>query len=75
MVWNGEDRTGLVFRNRSENRSDDVARMRRIVDRIIQDRNDLADSDREGLTNRTDGCLLVVTVVIAVIVVVALTQR
>ena len=35
MVWNGECAAATVFRNRSESRHEDVARMRRIVDRII----------------------------------------
>jgi hypothetical protein len=37
MIWNDECTAshGAVFRNRSESRHEDVARMRRIVDRII----------------------------------------
>jgi len=38
MVWNDECVQGDVFRNRSDNRYEDVARMRRIVDRIIATR-------------------------------------
>jgi hypothetical protein len=39
MVWNDECVVqGAVFRNRSDSRYDDVARMRRIVDRIIATR-------------------------------------
>jgi hypothetical protein len=39
MVWNDESVLhGAVFRNRSDDRYEDVARMRRIVDRIIATR-------------------------------------
>ena len=38
MRWNDESGAGAVFRNRSESRHEDVARMRRIVDRIIEAR-------------------------------------
>lgn len=38
MRWNDESGAGAVFRNRSESRYEDVARMRRIVDRIVEAR-------------------------------------
>jgi hypothetical protein len=64
MVWNGEDRAGIVFRNRSDDRADDVARMRRIVDRIIEDRE-----DRGPCPAHYDGLLLVALAVIVVAIV------
>jgi hypothetical protein len=62
MVWNGEDRTGLVFRNRSDDRAEDVARMRRIVDRIIQDRHDEKD-----LKYGRHECLILVALIVLVV--------
>ena len=47
MVWNDESVVqGAVFRNRSDDRYEDVARMRRIVDRIIATR--VAPTGDEG---------------------------
>jgi hypothetical protein len=64
MVFDGEDRAGRVFRNRSDDRAKDVARMRRIVDRIIEDR------DREDRRDRGpvhyEALLIVVLTVVAV---------
>ena len=49
MVWNDESVLhGAVFRNRSDDRYEDVARMRRIVDRIIATR--IAPKGDEGPT-------------------------
>jgi hypothetical protein len=49
MVWNDDSVVqGAVFRNRSDDRYEDVARMRRIVDRIIATR--IAPTGDEGPT-------------------------
>jgi hypothetical protein len=56
MVWNDESVVqGAVFRNRSDDRYEDVARMRRIIDRIIATRvAPTGDEDPKGPKGPTD---------------------
>jgi hypothetical protein len=76
MVWNGEDRAGVVFRSRSDDRADDVARMRRIVDRIIQDREDRADlKDPESLVPAAHSVIGVLAVIVVLAVLAVLGSR